>query len=72
MNSSKLLLIGLLLLCGCKENEEWEKFKEQHHCKIVAHIDSTFSYGRGVVINSPQDGWLCDDGITYFKVHEND
>lgn len=52
-------------------DKAWQEFKPIHHCKIVAHIDSEWIYtGRGMGRTSIKDGWLCDDGITYFKEQE--
>lgn len=35
-----------------KEDEEWQKFKEAHSCKVVERNLST-------------TGYLCDDGVLY-------
>lgn len=55
------------------EAREWESFKQQHHCKVVAKISgSTFntigSDGKiGVGTTPSKTGWACDDGVTYYR-----
>ncbi|MGC4059391.1 MAG: hypothetical protein QM749_00430 [Aquabacterium sp.] len=70
------LLIGLIYL-GYRQQAEWDAFKVEHKCKVTAHIDgnafNTYSFDAkgnlnvGVGVNPDKTGWLCDDGITYFK-----
>jgi hypothetical protein len=57
--------------------KEWDAFREAHHCKVVAHIRgdtfntfSTNSKGTlvvGIGSTPSKKGWLCDDGITYYR-----
>lgn len=63
------------------EAREWEKFKISQNCKIVGHerghsstgvgVGMTASGQMGTVIttNTTPDktGWLCDDGVTYWR-----
>lgn len=60
-----------------EESNEWESFKQSHNCKVVAQIKgdvfNTFGTdGKGnmtVGVGSTPDkkGWLCDDGMTYYR-----
>lgn len=65
----RIFLLSLILLCSCKADDDWSAFKTAHNCKIVSKMDSTESFTTGghLVFNPAKDGWLCDDGITYFK-----
>lgn len=67
-----------LVIYGCtKDNQKWENFKMQHHCKVTAHIEGGMSPGIGLSssgkpvattnFESDKTGYLCDDGITYYK-----
>jgi hypothetical protein len=72
---SAVIVVAISL--AVDENREWESFKTQHKCKIVSQLHGDVfntvgvsSKGNVVVgIGSTPDktGWLCDDGITYFK-----
>lgn len=76
-----LLLCAAIVFLGQKKKEEWELFKEEHDCKVVGKMDGEFDSGIGMTVNadgnieptlvmesSPnKTGWLCDDGITYWK-----
>jgi hypothetical protein len=73
-------LVGLLLLAmwaAISSGEKWEQFKLDHKCKIVAQVDgeifNTVSVGGngqmqiGIGSTPDKTGWLCDDGVTYYK-----
>ena len=70
-------LIALLLWLAFEDGKQWEAFKAEHYCKVVAHIkgDVFNTFGtdaRGnmtVGIGSTPDKtvWLCDDGVTYYR-----
>ncbi len=67
-----LLVIGALVAAESDEKHKWETFKQEHSCKIVAKIDGetnliVTSRDIGVTGSSPKTGWLCNDGITYYK-----
>ena len=75
-----VLLISLAIWAGIKESREWEAFKVEHKCEMVAHKKGTTSLGVGptmtgsgggvtvVTVTSPsQTAWLCDDGVTYWR-----
>lgn len=74
------LIVCLLIAieaAAYKETQEWEVFKAQHKCKVVAHIDgeifNTFGVAQnggmtvGIGSTSAKTGWQCDDGITYYR-----
>lgn len=56
--------IVLLVQSARNEEREWQKFKAAHKCKVTAKVPSHAGYKD---YTPAQDGWLCDDGITYFK-----
>lgn len=66
-------VIFVLILTGKHEIKKWDEFTIAHHCKIVSHtsgdvfntIDANGKIGIG--ITDSKTGWLCDDGITYYK-----
>jgi hypothetical protein len=66
-------LFVLLIVATVNEGREWEKFKVDHSCKVVAHIkgelfNTVDSRGNvGIGGTSDKTGWLCDDGQTYFR-----
>jgi len=59
------------------EAKEWDAFKVAHACRVVAKVDgsvfNTFSVSPkgqmviGVGSTPDKTGWLCDDGVTYYK-----
>ena len=55
------------------DSNEWEEFRNAHHCKIVSMESSSTALGvsgsgNAVVMSVPgKTGWLCDDGITYYR-----
>ena len=70
-------LLAVAVWMAIADAQEWETFKEAHHCKVVSKVEgdvfNTFgsdSKGGVVVgIGSTPDktGWLCDDGVTYYR-----
>ena len=68
-----IVLIGLSVVLAVEDSKAWNKFKVDHHCKVVAQVSP--SNGIGVsssgnlvtTYESGKQGWLCDDGITYFR-----
>ncbi len=63
-----LLVVGLVM-----EAKEWNAYKAAHNCKVVGKMDGSHGFGistsgKGVTTYTPgKTGWLCDDGITYWK-----
>lgn len=61
------------------EQREWERFKDAHNCRVVGKTFPTTTItiapiiGRdpsvavGVSTTSGKTGWLCDDGVTYWR-----
>jgi len=74
-----IIVLIIAIMGSIEESKRWEQFKVEQNCKIVAHIDGSIhtgiapivggNGGVGVVIASTpsKDGWLCDDGVTYYK-----
>jgi hypothetical protein len=70
-------LVGLWLKLAIDDDRRWEQFKLTHKCKVVSYQSSSSSVGYGttsdgksgtVIVTEPsRTGWLCDDGITYYR-----
>jgi hypothetical protein len=69
-----IVVVLVLAFIGISsEAKEWEAFRAAHKCKVVGHIrgeafntiNSSGSVGIG--ITSDKTGWLCDDGVTYYR-----
>jgi Trk-type K+ transport system membrane component len=63
----------LLVLGAVGEQRQWEQFVQDHNCKVVAKMSSTFGTGFStsgnvttVVVNG-KTSYLCDDGVTYTR-----
>jgi hypothetical protein len=60
-----------------KEEKQWMAFSQAHHCKLVSHSEGSSavtvgvgSSGKTVIGNTyidGKDGFLCDDGVTYYR-----
>ena len=70
----------LILVAGMmahNSNEKWEAFKTSHECKAVAKLPGevfntfgTSSGGNfvvGIGATADRTGWLCNDGMTYYR-----
>jgi len=70
-------LSALIVVAAASERREWMRFRDAHHCRLIGHMDGSCSTGVGVSSNGSavmttscdpdKDGWLCDDGMTYWK-----
>lgn len=71
-----LLAVGLSFAC-LDSYKRWEQFKIDHNCKLVSHIsgdvfntigtDAKGNVSIGVGSTPDEEGWLCDDGVTYYR-----
>lgn len=71
------ILGGLLVYAFYKDAQAWHKFRIEQNCKVVGKISPSTGVGPGVgangqmttvVITTPgKTGWLCDDGVTYWR-----
>ncbi len=60
-----------------REGQEWEKFRVDHNCKVVAKIPgdvfNTIGFGAngamivGMGATADKTGFACDDGVTYYR-----
>lgn len=73
-----LVILVSIAMIGCFylmliEAEKWEEFKVEHKCKVVAHIRGSTSTGFSssgnivTVQEADKTGWLCNDGVTYYR-----
>jgi hypothetical protein len=71
-----LLIVGMGWLLVADANR-WAEFSTMHHCRITAHmsgdvfttVGATSNGGIAVGVGSTADktGYLCDDGVTYWR-----
>jgi hypothetical protein len=63
----------LLVLALASEQRQWDDFVKQHHCKVTQRMSgetfTTINANGTVGFGATDDktGWLCDDGVTYWK-----
>jgi hypothetical protein len=62
-----------------EEFKHWKAFSEQHHCKVVGRmsgdtvttvapiIGGNGGIAVGVSSTPSKTGYLCDDGVTYWR-----
>lgn len=74
-----VLSIPAAIYSSVQEAERWALFKAEHDCKVVGRERGHTSTGVApivggsggvgvVVVNTPdKTGWLCDDGVTYWR-----
>ena len=76
-----LLMVPVLIYAVWVSKNKWETFKAEHNCRIVDKLDGSTGTGVGITFspnggtgigpvitsNPAKVGWLCDDGITYWK-----
>lgn len=72
-----VLLVALGLIGATLEGARWEAFKSDHHCTVVGKTDGQTNVGFGMMMDGKigavttftpgRIGWLCDDGVTYWK-----
>lgn len=68
-------LIILMIVGSIQDAQQWAQFKTEHACKIVGQMRGDISIAPivggngGVAISQSSDktGWLCDDGVTYWR-----
>ena len=74
-----IVLSVFSIFASIENSKKWEEYKVVHNCKIVGHKKGSTSTGivpmvggnggTGVIVTQTQDqtGWLCDDGVTYWR-----
>lgn len=78
-----LVVVSLLLLIVVifYEEKRWTEFSAANNCKKVAQMTGDVQVGVGYGMTSggqfgtlittsttpPKTGWLCDDGVTYWR-----
>lgn len=76
-----VLVFGLMIWAMVTEAQEWQAFAASHNCHVTGRvrgdvfttvapvISSNGSAGVAVGIGSTPDktGYLCDDGVTYWR-----
>jgi hypothetical protein len=69
-------IVGLVF-AGVANERKWKQFAKEHECKKVAHIqgdvfntfgtDSKGNMTIGIGTTNAKTGWLCNDGMTYYR-----
>jgi len=73
--------IPLAIYASVIEEREWQSFKIEYECKVVArvkgHVNTGVGYGvtgsghAGTIVTTSttpdKTSWLCTDGITYTR-----
>jgi hypothetical protein len=57
------MVIGWLIALSASYNEDekaWLQFRREHHCRMVGEITGGYK-------TPPKTGWLCDNGMTYWR-----
>lgn len=73
-----LMALTILGIYALVLNERsWQEFKVAHHCKVVGRMKGDFhtvttvnakgQVGVGTAYSGDKTGWLCDDGVTYWR-----
>lgn len=76
-----VLVIALMTWAMIHDARQWEKFKAAHNCKVISRTASTVvptvttsvgadgqvSTGITSVYVPGKTGYLCDDGVTYWR-----
>ena len=76
-----VLLIPVMIYGAVKEQEQWDAFAAANACKKVGEMSGSTQtgVGFGVTANGQigtvvtttstprKTGWLCDDGVTYWR-----
>jgi len=74
-------LLGIVIALGAilfgwlcyEDSKHWDAFNAEHHCKVVGRHSGDVatiitSDGKvGTATTSSKTGWLCDDGVTYWR-----
>jgi len=68
-----IALLALGIWAAVEDSRKWEAFKVARNCKFVAHVRGSTHVGMStsgnmvVMGESDKTGWLCDDGVTYYR-----
>lgn len=72
-----IAIIGLIIFLEIKEQREWSQFVVDQNCKVVGRERGSTNVGYGVTTSgqmgavftttASKTGWLCDDGVTYWR-----
>lgn len=70
-------LVGLIVAAAYYDAKQWDEFKAAHECKVVAKVsgdwinttsvDAKGNVTTGLTRTADKTGWLCDDGVTYYR-----
>lgn len=78
--AASVLLLPYCFYLTIEDQKTWNEFKTDHHCRVVGKMSGSISTGVGFaptsngvsvipVIEFEEDkiGYLCDDGVTYWR-----
>lgn len=67
------VLTTCIVALAVRADQAWDKFSVEHACKVVGKMSGdTFNTidargNVGIGSTSPKTGYLCDDGVTYWR-----
>lgn len=75
------VVLGPLIYLLVQEQAEWNAFAAEHECKVVGRASGDVATSTGLVINqsgqvstvttvgvaADKTGYLCNDGVTYWR-----
>lgn len=67
------LLIGFAIKSSLAERSAWEEFASKHNCRVVGNQKGAAQMGISssgsvvTVFEADKVGFLCDDGVTYWR-----
>ena len=64
-----VLLFAVFVWLAALEHQQWEEFAVQHKCRVVGRTEGRWIVGSDgkSYYESGQTGYLCDDGVTYWR-----
>lgn len=74
-----IAFVPLTIWAAIEDANQWSAFKEAHRCKMVGRMNATVAISTAPVIGGnggvavgttyvpEKTGWLCDDGVTYWR-----
>lgn len=75
--SAIVVLLILVIYLAVQEQRVWNQYIVDHACKVVGREKGHSSVGYGLMTNGTmgtvvtstpsKTGWLCDDGVTYWR-----
>ena len=68
-----ILIVIAIVTGGINDSKEWQIFVTEHNCKVVSKevgksvVTTNYNGSTGTAYIAGKTGWLCDDGVTYYR-----